>query len=416
MIPKFNLYKERWGVESRNSIEPGLEKVTEALAQVGNPHLDLNIIHVAGTNGKGSTITMMQQILLAHGLTTACFYSPCFIDVHDQIQLNNKPISSQQLDLLFQQAQKAGLSGMLTDFELLTVLAFMAFKESSSDIILLETGMGGRFDSTNVSIPLVSVITSIALEHELFLGKEIADIAYHKAGIIKEGVPVIVGSLNKEAIDVVKEEGKRKNSRVSIIDEDFSFIQNTFSNRDGIKLQCLTVGLKGHHQLQNAALAIHSVLYVLEVFKKQVAAEKIRDALKNVSLPGRFERINDQLYVDGAHNPASVRVLVNTLKEEFPNESIHFVIGLIKGKNAKGILEILEEVGTTFTFVDFSDERAMSTHDLLKYSQSTKKITTKDPVGEIEKSILRNGVTIVTGSMYLITNLREKIDKIFKNI
>jgi len=416
MIPKFNFYKEKWGVESRNSIEPGLEKVTEALIRVGNPHLNLNFIHVAGTNGKGSTISMMKEMLLAHGLSTACFYSPCFIDVHDQIQLNNKPISSSQLDHLFQRAHQAGLSGMLTDFELLTVLAFMAFKESNSDIVLLETGMGGRYDSTNVITPLLAVITSISLEHEYFLGTTLSDIAYHKAGIIKEGIPAISGSLHKEALDTVKEEAKQKKSKLWILDEDFSFTKDTYENADGIRIEHLTLGLKGLHQTQNAALAIHSVLYVLKSFEKHPSPAKIRDALKTVSLPGRFERINDQLYFDGAHNPASVRVLVETIKTEFPNRSIHFIVGLIKGKNASGILTILEEVGTRFTFVDFPDERAMRAQELMNFSQSNNKSVTKDPVSEIVKSELNNGVTIVTGSLYLIANLREKIDKLFKNI
>lgn len=416
MIPKFNFYKEKWGVESRNSIEPGLEKITEALIRVGNPHLNLNSIHVAGTNGKGSTITMMKEMFLAHGLTTSCFYSPCFIDVHDQIQLNNKPISSSQLDQLFQQAHQAGLSGMLTDFELLTVIAFMAFKESNSDIVLLETGMGGRYDSTNVITPLLAVITSISIEHEHFLGTTLSDIAFHKAGIIKEGIPAIVGSLQKEALDGVKVEAKQKNSKLWILDEDFSFSQDTSRNEDGFRIDNLTIGLKGLHQTQNAALAIHSVLYVLNIFKKYPNAEKIREALKSVSLPGRFERINEQLYFDGAHNPASVRVLVETVKEEFPNEPIHFMVGLIKGKNAEGILTILEEVGTRFTFVDFPDERAMRAQELMNFSQSRNKTMTKDPVSEMVESGLGIGVTIVTGSLYLIANLREKVDKLFKNI
>lgn len=282
MIPKFNFYKEKWGVESRNSIEPGLEKVTEALIRVGNPHLNLDCIHVAGTNGKGSTISMMKEMFLAHGLSTACFYSPCFIDVHDQIQLNDTPISSTQLDQLFERAHQAGLSGMLTDFELLTVIAFMAFKESNSDIVLLETGMGGRYDSTNVITPLLAVITSISLEHEHFLGTTLTDIAYHKAGIIKKGIPAISGTLHKEALDIMKEEAKQKKSKLWILDEDFSFTQDTYKNADGIHISHLTIGLKGLHQTQNAALAIHSVLYVLKSFEKHPSPAKIRDALKRV--------------------------------------------------------------------------------------------------------------------------------------
>jgi dihydrofolate synthase/folylpolyglutamate synthase len=409
-------YKERWGIESKNTIEPGLENVTKALGKLGNPHLGLNIIHVAGTNGKGSTIAMMNEMLLTHGITTACFYSPCFVDIHDQIQINGENISSAHLDRLFEQAKKAGLSGMLTDFELLTVLAFMAFKESNSAIILIETGMGGRLDSTNVIIPLLSVIPSISLEHEQFLGTTLLEVANHKAGIIKEGKPVIVGPLTEEALYAVSEESKRKQSPMWIINEDFSLSKGTYKDSDGTVIQQLEIGLKGDHQLQNAALAIRAVLYVLKTLGKQPEIMRISKVLKSISLPGRFEKINEHLYLDGAHNPASIRVLVDTIKKEFPNEPIHFVVGLIKGKNAKKILMILEETGSTFTFVDFPDDRAMSSQELLEISKSKNKSKTKEPIKIIEKLISNDTITIVTGSLYLLANIRENAVRIFKNV
>ena len=416
MIRKFNIYKDRWGIESRNVIEPGLENVTNALGKVGNPHLGLNVIHVAGTNGKGSTITMMNELLIEHGFTTACFYSPCFVDVHDQIQMNGVPISSSELDVLFERAKKAGLSGLLTDFELLTVLAFMAFKDSQSEIILLETGMGGRFDSTNVITPLISVIPSISLEHEQFLGSTLSEVANHKAGIIKEGVPVVVGALNQESIEVIQKESESKHSPLWLLDEEFSLNEGTYKDRKGVTIPNLVIGLKGQHQKLNAALAIRSIIYVLKTFHEEIKPEKVREALQNSSLQGRFEKVNKKLYLDGAHNPASIRVLVDTLKEQFPNESIHFVVGLIKGKNARGILSILEEIGTTFTFVDFPDERAMSARELIKISSADSKEMTKDPIEVLWKLNYKEGVTIVTGSLYLLANLREKAVKIFKNI
>ncbi|MFX3674576.1 MAG: folylpolyglutamate synthase/dihydrofolate synthase family protein [Paenisporosarcina sp.] len=416
MIRKFNFYKEKWGIESRNSIEPGIENVSRALRKVGNPHLDLNVIHVAGTNGKGSTIAMMNEMLLAHNLKTACFYSPCFVDVHDQIQINGVPISSPELDVLFGKVKKSGLSGILTDFELLTVLAFMAFKESNSDIILLETGMGGRFDSTNVITPMISVITSISLEHEQFLGSTLTEVAFHKAGIIKEGVPIVVGELNNEVLQVIKEESEQKKSPLWILDEDFSLNGTTYKDRESNNIPQISIGLRGIHQVLNAALAIRSIIYVLKSLKKVISDEKIRGAIQNISLPGRFEKIGENLYLDGAHNPASIRRLVDTIKEQFPKQKIHFVVGLLKGKNAKVILSILEEVDATFTFVDFPDERAMSAKELLKISHSDSKNMTKEPVEVIEKLILTKDMTLVTGSLYLIANLREKLDKIFKNI
>ena len=270
MIPKFNEYKERWEVESRNTIEPGLDRMIEALEKVGNPHMNLNIIHVAGTNGKGSTIAMMEAMLSVHGLKTACFYSPCFFDVHDQIQLNGRYISETQLDQLFKRVKQAGLSGFLTDFELLTVLAFMAFEEFKADIVLLEAGMGGRFDSTNVVTPLLSIIPSIAIEHEQFLGTTLSEVAYHKAGIIKQGVPVIIGNLDEESLNVMKVECFEQKATCWIESIDFILDQSVYRDFEGNQIDGIHIGLKGLHQLLNGAIAIRATIYLIELKNKTI--------------------------------------------------------------------------------------------------------------------------------------------------
>lgn len=416
MIPKFNEYKERWEVESRNTIEPGLDRMIEALEKVGNPHNNLNIIHVAGTNGKGSTIAMMEAMLSMHGMKTACFYSPCFFDVHDQIQLNGSYISEAQLDHLFKIVKQSGLSGFLTDFELLTVLAFMAFEEFKPDIVLVEAGMGGRFDSTNVVTPLISIIPSIAIEHEQFLGTTIREVAIHKAGIIKQGVPVIIGNLDEEALNVIKEECLEQKTNCWIESIDFLLDQSVYRDFEGYQIDGISIGLKGQHQILNGAIAIRAIVYLLELKNRTVDKTLVIESLFNVSLQGRFEKINNQLILDGAHNPASIRVLVDTIKKEFPNDPIHFFVGLIKGKNALEILKILEEIDAKFTFVDFQDERAMSAQILLNLSNATIKSVTKDPLKEIEKIFSEDSKIIVTGSLYLLVKIRKKALEMFKNI
>lgn len=167
-------------------------------------------VHLAGTNGKGSTLTFLEAIAKEHGLCVGKFMSPCIVDVHDQIQVDGQAISQVMMDKVFQQMQRAGLSGKLTDFELLTVAAFLHFSNSNVDIALIEAGMGGLLDSTNVVIPIVSIIPSIALEHTQFLGDTLASIAHHKAGIIKEQRPVIIGELPEEAKRVVEQEAIQK--------------------------------------------------------------------------------------------------------------------------------------------------------------------------------------------------------------
>jgi dihydrofolate synthase / folylpolyglutamate synthase len=414
LIPKFNDYKQRFEMESKTTIEPGLDAVTDALNKVGNPHLNLQFIHVAGTNGKGSTISMMNAMFQAHGVNTACFYSPCFMDVHDQIQLNGQYISPQQLDDLFNRAKEAGLSGMLTDFELLTVLAFMAFEQFQPQIVLLETGMGGRFDSTNVIKPLISVIPSIALEHEQFLGNSIEEVAFHKAGIIKKGIPVVIGPLVKEAKGVLVTEALKLKSPLWKINQDFSIDNGTFESSVGPQITNIVVPLPGAHQLDNAALAIRTVLYAMEKLKLTINEDMIRNGLSHTFIPGRFEKITDNLYFDGAHNPASARALVNTVKEVFPNTPIHFYVGMINGKDAKSILRIFEEISSNFTFVDFEDVRSMPSSALSKFSESALVNVTKEPLENIVKSISETHVTIVTGSLYLLSGLRLKALDMFK--
>lgn len=415
VIPKFNAYKERFELESKNTIEPGLDAIKRALVKVGNPHHNLKFIHVAGTNGKGSTISMMNAMLQAHGVKTGCFYSPCFMDVHDQIQLNGEFISPDQLDHAFNRAKIAGLSGMLTDFELLTVIAFLAFDHFKPDIVLLETGMGGRYDSTNVIDPLISVIPSIALEHEQFLGTTLKEVATHKAGIIKAGKPIVIGSLEEDAHETILEEAKLVGSQVWEIKQDFALGESRYQDGEN-DLKHLTVPLHGAHQIDNAALAIRTVIYVLKELNITMSEDNLRKGLSEAFIPGRFEKIAENLYFDGAHNPASARALVETVKFLFPHTPIHFYIGMIKGKDTKKILSIFEEISSNFTFVDFQDERSMSSQDLSKISSSPTINVTKEPLKNLQRTISKKHVTIVSGSLYLLAELRFQAIKMFEII
>lgn len=406
MIPKFDEYKNRFQIKSKNAIEPGLDSITRALEKVGNPHQKLQFVHVAGTNGKGSTIAMMDSMLQAHEIKTACFYSPCFVDVHDQIQLNGEHITEEQMNHVCQMVKKAGLSGTVTDFELLTVLAFLAFEQFHPDIVLLETGMGGRYDSTNVITPLISVIPSIGIEHEQFLGSTMAEVANHKAGIIKEGKPVVIGSLDEVAEGVFIKETNLKQSPLWKINKDFDLQNGQYKDHEGYAISNLPIPLQGPHQQSNAALALRTAIYIVEKLNREVNEVSLREGLKHAFIPGRFEKITDTLYFDGAHNPASARALVDTLKEVYPDTPIHFYVGMIEGKDAEKILRIFEEVSQHFTFIDFPDSRSMPSQKLLEISEAADKYRTNDPVGSLKKSISKKHVTIVTGSLYLLAELR----------
>lgn len=415
MIPKFDDYKKRFQLESKNAIEPGLDSITRALEKVGNPHKKLQFVHVAGTNGKGSTIAMMNSMMQAHGIKTACFYSPCFVDVHDQIQLNGHNITTEQMDHVCQVAKDAGISGTVTDFELLTVLAFLAFEQFKPDIVLLETGMGGRFDSTNVIMPLISVIPSIAIEHVQFLGKTIEEVATHKAGIVKDGRPLVIGPLDRAAEQVMMIETAQHRSALWKINTDFFFENGHYRDFAGHSFSNLSVPFHGPHQQNNAALAIRTVIYIIEKLNMKVDEESIRTGLQKSFIPGRFEKIADTLYFDGAHNPASAQALVDTIKEVFPDTPIHFYVGMVEGKDAEKILRIFEKISMNFTFIDFPDSRSMPSQKLSRISKATIKNTTIEPTEKILETISIKHVTIVTGSLYLLANIRLKTLQMFEN-
>lgn len=411
MIPKLDYYKERFHISSDSEIKPGLTAIQEALELVGHPEKNLPVIHLAGTNGKGSTLTMIERIAQSHDLKTASFMSPCMKDVHDQIKLNGEPIAPDELAAIFSIMRDADLDGKCTDFELLTVAAFLAFQRFQADIVLIECGMGGRYDSTNVVMPIVSVVPSIALEHTNFLGNTLASIAGHKAGIIKQGRPIITGNLPEDAMAVFIEEAKHCEALLFVYGKDFSVEGEEKSETyiaPNFRINNLDRSMPGMHQRSNMALAITAFLQVAQHLHIQVHPEAIQNGISHAELAGRFEKISSKLYIDGAHNPASARTLVDTVKEQFRGQKIHFIVGMLRDKDVKGVLRILEEVGTGFTFVDVDNERAMPVENLYNLSNSHVKEVSKKNIRHIieEKN---DEIVIITGSLYLLASWREEL-------
>lgn len=414
MIPLLDTYKERWHVKSDHSIKPGLSAIQEALTALNNPQNDLQVVHFAGTNGKGSTLTFVEFIARAHGLSVGKFMSPCIVDVHDQIQIDGQPISKAQMDDVFSQLAQAGLSGKLTDFELLTTATFLFFKQQKVDLVLVETGMGGREDSTNVVNPIVSVIPSIALEHTKFLGNTLTSIAEHKAGIIKQGKPVVIGRLPEEALVVVKAEAIEKEAPLFELGKQFTVLLGETGETYENNCYPLTIAnlqrqFLGAHQGSNMALAITAFLQVAKVFALSISIEKIQHAVQHAHLAGRFEQVLPNVYFDGAHNPASIRTLVDTIKQYFPTKKIEFVLGILADKDVATVLSILEEVGDAFYFVDITNDRAMPAKTIFELSKAKEKTIIQDVLTMLQQSPGGNTVRIVTGSLYLLSEIRQNI-------
>ncbi len=404
MITGFEHYKKKWRVNSENIIKPGLDAMKEALALLGNPERGTSYIHVAGTNGKGSTIAFLESILCQHGKTVGKFMSPCILDVHDQIQINSEKITAQEMDGLFQEMREAGLDGKCTDFELLTCAAFLHFQKQHVDIVLIEAGMGGLLDSTNVITPLVSIIPSISLEHTNFLGNTLTEIAAHKAGIIKQEVPVVVGKLSEEAMNVVKLEAEGKNAPLYMLGEEFTVEGEQFLSPK-YQFSALERRMPGTHQGENMALAIMAFLLIAD----NITTESVRKGVALAALPGRFEEVLPNVYFDGAHNPASAEKLVATIQEQFPYKNIEFVIGMLADKDVDAVLRIFETVSTTFTFVSFENERAMEAIDLMKKSRAVDRRIIHLPAEYLQEPVEKGNVKIVTGSLYLLAALRAQL-------
>lgn len=414
MIPLLEVYKERWQVESEQAIKPGLEAIEFALRKLGEPQKQLNVVHLAGTNGKGSTLAFIEGMAREYGLSVGKFMSPCIVDVHDQIQIDGRPITNEQMDRMFQQLAKAGLSGKLTDFELLTAVALLYFAEQSPDLVLIEAGMGGREDSTNVVTPIVSVIPSIALEHTNFLGNTLTSIAYHKAGILKENRPAVIGDMTEEVTEVFEKEAIQKNVLLSQFGKDFFVTKLEGTETYDYPLQQITISdlqrqLLGKHQGHNMVLAITAFLEVIKKFELLLDVQKIRNGVNNATLAGRFEQIRPNLYFDGAHNPASIQSLVDTVKENFPNKRIEFIIGLLADKDIKTILQLLEEVGDAFYFANIHNERAMQAMTLYELSQAKEKQIIDDVNEFLQGLVKGDTVRIVTGSLYLLSEIRRNM-------
>lgn len=417
MIPNLNRYKEKWNVKSEDIIKPGLAAIEEALVRVGHPENGLQVVHLAGTNGKGSTLTFLESLAKEHGLRVGKFMSPCIVDVHDQIQVEGQAITGAEMDQLFQQMQAAGLSEKLTDFELLTVAAFLHFAASDVDIALIEAGMGGLLDSTNVVTPIVSIIPSIALEHTKFLGTTIESITHHKAGIIKPYKPVIIGDLPQEAKDIIYKEAREKQSAVLELNQQFSVGQEkdgeTYEyDKQSFHLSKLTRSMKGAHQANNMALAITAFLEVATALNIKVINSALQKGVKEATILGRFEEILPHVILDGAHNPASVEKLIETIKSEFPDEQIALVIGILADKDVPQILQLFEQISDHFYFVDFNNPRAMGAQKMLELSGAPYKEVLLDYASFLQHQSERKLRTIVTGSLYLLTEVRNRLKSI----
>lgn len=351
---------------SEGGYKPGLDRIIELLKYLGSPHQNLNVIHIAGTNGKGSTAAILEKIYREAGYKTALYTSPHFFHFNERIKIKGRACSTYELSEIVEEVKKAadklkGSSyGEASFFEIVTALAFVYFERHRADIVILETGLGGRLDATNViKKPLLSIITNITLEHTELLGDTVAEIAAEKAGIIKKNSKVITDVQQDEALNVIKEKAESMNSKFIDLKKEYQIIKSTGNLKENLltikkysrREENYQLSLLGSHQARNAALALRAVEELAGEFP--VEKREIKKALKNVYWPGRMQKISENplTIVDAAHNPAAFKELSKNIydcRNEF--KKIHFIFSILSDKDLSGILKELLKLKTKVKF------------------------------------------------------------------
>ncbi|MBE7057168.1 MAG: bifunctional folylpolyglutamate synthase/dihydrofolate synthase [Ruminococcaceae bacterium] len=334
--------------------KPGLSRTKELLTMIGNPHNKLKFIHVAGTNGKGSTCAMLANILKVQGYKTGLYTSPYIYVFNERMQINGENIPDEKLceitTYVRQFADK--MEDAPTEFELITVVAMEYFAREQCDIVVLETGLGGELDSTNViNTPEVAVITAIGLDHVKELGSDISDIARAKAGIIKpEGRVAFYGG-EVEVLDVIEKACEEKGCLLR------------FPKRGAA--DSFDIGLKGVYQRKNAELVLCTVSLLREA-GWEIEETSVRQGIATVKWPGRFQKVHKKpdVIVDGGHNPHGVQGTVDSLKFYYSDKKIHFIMGVMADKEVDEMLEIMKPVAADFVTVTPDNPRAMKAVDL----------------------------------------------------
>lgn len=406
----------------KHGMKPGLDRMHKLLKLLDNPQEEVKAIHVAGTNGKGSTIQYLKNALIFNGYHVGVFTSPSLEGLIGYISIDNEMIPEIEFTKLANDIypyiqQLDDELNHPTEFEIITVIAFMYFAEYV-DIALIETGMGGREDTTNCFLPILSIITNVEQDHTAFLGESFESIAYHKAGIIKENIPVVLGEMSEEALTIVSKEASVKNAQLYqlTIDFDYSIINDAplyqifdWISSSNQKLE-VSIQTTGRHQVKNASLAIMA-LKLLGPNHLTLDWGSSLKGLYHTQIPGRFElvRNNPVIVLDGAHNPAGVHAFVETLTTKYKYEEKHLIFAAFKDKDLPSMLNDLVKYFSTIILTTFDHPRAASAEDLqLITSHENVRIIHdwKEAVGPL--SCREDGSCyFVTGSLYFIANVRK---------
>ena len=405
----------------------GLERMVELLALRGNPHLKLKVIHIGGTNGKGSTIAFLKSMLEKLGLRVGVFSSPYLIHYTEQISINGESIPEAKLETLMEYYQSllegeaaANLQGT-TEFEIITAIAYDYFASEQVDVAIMEVGMGGLLDSTNVCQPILTGITTIGLDHVALLGDTLEAIAEQKAGIIKQGVPLVTGRIAPEALAVIDSIAEGKDAPRLAYGTDYQVRHKesvvtgqVFDYTSVVRQGRFQTGLLGLHQIENAGMAIALLdTFCQEDGRELASNDLLAQALEETSWPGRLEVVsrNPLMILDGAHNPHAIKALLATLQERFADYRKEILFTCIKTKALEDMLDLLGAMpDTELTLTHFDDSRATD-ESVLKEAVKSRNLSYQGWQEFLEQKLTdkkeeKQTVRIVTGSLYFLSQVR----------
>lgn len=416
-------------------IRPGLERMQWALEKLNHPQHRLKFVHIAGTNGKGSTVQYIAHVLQEAGYRTGTFTSPAMGTINTHIGCDGKPMPMEDFVTLVERIKPIVIEsestewGTLTEFEVLTLLAILFFANMEyPDFVIWETGLGGRLDSTNVVTPLVSVITNIGFDHVNILGDSLEQIAAEKAGIIKQGFPAVTTETNSNALKVIEETAGNRKSRLYRFEKDFFLSRGPvvagteqFDFHGPFRSYSrLSISMLGEHQVRNAGLSV----MVLEILRQYYAVhfeqEDLANGLKKAKWPGRFEIVqkNPYLILDGAHNMEGMKSLLATLQERFPGQKFKVLFSALQDKEVEGMIHELAQVCKEVIVTDTDHPRAAVSRDLEMWfhdedpTLQVKRISPWNEAFESWFDMVDSGEPMLaTGSLYFISDIRKALGK-----
>ena len=402
-------------------IKLGLDRIRHICKKLGNPQNDYKIIHIGGTNGKGSVCRFLESVLVCSGYKIGTYTSPHLQRFSERFVVNKKEISESVIITLVEKIkplveEMIGEENVPTFFEIITAMAFQYFKDKNVDYAIIEVGLGGQYDATNIVNPIVTIVTNVSYEHQNILGDKIEDISFEKAGIIKNGIPVITAATDK-ALDVIKKVALENNSSMIVIDNNSwkkisgGVDWQEFLVNGSIKDYNVKTLMIGKHQGENAALTI-AAIETLQLNGIYITEESIVEGFKKTKNPGRMEIVcfEPLILLDGAHNVSGMISLKSTLEKNFVYEKLILIFGVLKDKNIQAILDIILPIIDTIVTTKPQSNRAINP-SIIKEMIEKKEVIVKDSIPDAiefaQKIAKKNDLICITGSLYTVGEARN---------